>query len=197
MRHSFGPFCQPDEYLRKITHFFKAPLGKKYTVLYTWFPLKNETAAFPEGEFIIMQCAPDISVDRMPGPDIVLYSIIHNISAHQSLEQKQQLSEVFLKKFKGRKKIDRLKALEEPLAVPFGEILYLKKFNPVLYHNQKYHMNWYNHVWINMFAKLLAPLLEEAYDKGDVINPALVETMSDIAEELYKVSVDPNQKVRG
>ena len=38
-------------------------------------------------------------------------------------------------------------------------------------------------------------MIEEAFDKGDVINPALVETMSDIAEELYKISVNPNQKV--
>ncbi|MBY0462263.1 MAG: hypothetical protein K2Q34_03675 [Alphaproteobacteria bacterium] len=184
-----------DEYLRKITHFFNASLGKQYTVLYTWFPLKDESSAFPEGEFVVMQCAPDISVDRMPGPDIVLYSLIHNILAHQSLEQKQHLSEVFLKKFKGLGKIERLKIMQEPLAVVFGQILYLKKFNPVLYQNQKYYMNWYNHVWVNVLAKLLAPLLEEAYDKGEIISSTLVETMSDIAEELYKISVNPNQRV--
>ena len=142
-----------------------------------------------------MQCAADISVDRMPGPDIVLFSLVHNISAHQPLEQKQRLSEVFLKKFKGMPKIKRMDILEQPLAVIFGEILYLKKFNPTRYQKEKYYVHWFNQVWINMLAKLWTPLIEEAFDKGDVINPALVETMSDIAEELYKISVNPNQKV--
>lgn len=184
-----------DEYLRKVTRFLNASLGKHYTVLYTWFPLKDESSAFPEGEFIVMQCAPDIAVDRMPGPDIVLFSIIHTISAHQPLEQKQHLSEVFLKKFRGMNKIKRMDVLEQPLAVILGGILYLKKFNPTRYQKEKYYVHWFNQVWTNTIAKLWTPLVEEAFDKGDIINPSLIETMADIAEELYKVSVDPNQKV--
>ncbi len=185
-----------DKYLKKVARFYNSRLGKKYTVLYTWFPLENQSAAFPEGEFMIMQCSPNMPIDRIPGADIVVHEIIHTISVHQPLEQKLQLSEIFLRKFKGLDKFpgyDRLRILEEPLAVVFGQALYLKKFKPELYQKEKYQMIWYNYPWVSTMAQLLEPILEEAFDRGDVLSPDLIEIMSDMAKPLYQISINPNQ----
>ena len=185
-----------DKYLKKVARFYNSQLGKRYTVLYTWFPLEDQSSAFPEGEFMIVQCSPKTPVDKMPGLDVIVHEIIHTISVHQPLEQKLQLSEVFLKKIKGLGKFpgyDRLRILEEPLAVVFGQALYLKKFNPERYQKEKYQMIWYNYLWVSVMAQLLVPVLEEAFEKGDVLNPGLIETMSDMAKSLYQISINPNQ----
>lgn len=175
-------------YLKKIALFYQSKLGENYTVLYVWMPLGKEANAFPAGDFLILQCHPDIPREKIPGSDVIVHEIIHTISARQSLEQKQIMTKVFLEKFKGAGKVEKLKILEEPLAVVWGQALYLKKFNPSLYKQENYKMIWYNHPWVRVYAQLLAPLMEEVYQSGETINAGLVETMADMAQDLYLVS---------
>lgn len=176
-------------YLKKIALFYQSKLGENYTVLYVWAPLGKETFAFPAGDFLIMQCHPNTPAENVPGPDVIVHEIIHTISARQPLEQKQELTKVFLEKFKGAGKVERLKILEEPLAVVWGQVLYLKKFNPALYEQENYRMIWYNHPWVRVYAQLLTPLMEEVYQSGETINAGLMETMADMAQDLYLVTM--------
>ncbi len=183
-------------YLKKVARFYQSEIGEKYTVLYVWLPLGKENYAFPSGDFLIIQCHSDTPVEKIPGPDIIVHEIIHTISARQSLEQKQMLTKIFLEKFKGAAKIEKLKILEEPLAVVWGQALYLKKFNRSIYKQKSYKMNWYNHSWVNVYAQLLIPLIEDAYNTGVVLNAELVNTMADMAQTLYLVNVTNNQQRR-
>ncbi len=181
-------------YLKKVALFYQSKLGENYTVLYVWAPLGKETNAFPVGDFLIMQCHPDTPIEKVPGPDVIVHEIIHTISARQSQEQKQMMTKVFLEKFKGAGKVEKLKILEEPLAVVWGQALYLKKFNPSLYKQENYKMIWYNHPWVNVYAQLLAPLMEEVYQSGETINAGLIETMADMGQALYLVTTSVGQR---
>ncbi len=122
---------------------------------------------------------------KYDGSDIVMHEIVHTISAKQSLKQKQILTKEFLNKCNINGKIKRLRILEEPLAVVFGQMLFIKQFIPNKF---RFDSNWYSKPWVRMFAKLSMPIVEETFKAGKSITDKLIPRLSKICAEAVRVS---------
>lgn len=177
-------------FLGKVAHFYQSTLGENFTVLYVWYPKISSGTAFASGPYAFIQCHPDISPEKALGIDIVIHEIVHMISARQSLASKQKLTSTFINIFKEAESMDKYKILEEPLAVVWGQAMYLKLFNPEAFLKQNYKMNWYYRSWVNVYAQLLIPLLEEAYQKEEIMDEDFIRLVACIARELYFISVN-------
>jgi len=172
------------EYLERVADFYNVKVDVTYTVIYVWWPPLNRTYASPTGKYLVMRYNP-IKHSKYDDSDIVMHEIIHTISAKQSLKQKKTLTKEFLNKCSINGKMESLRILEEPLAVIFGQMLFIKQFIPNKF---RFDSNWYSKPWISMFAKLSMPVVEENFKAGKSINDNLIPRLSKICAEAVQVS---------
>lgn len=174
-----------DAYFAKVARFFRVNTDIDYRVLYVWWPPINRTNASPIGTFLLMRYNPIKHLeDAKLDSDIVFHEVVHTISARQDLAQKQALTREFVATCDTKGKIKRMNLLEEPLAVAFGQALFLQQFDPSRY---QYGTNWYAEKWTNMFAKLIYPTVKEEFDTGRTITDGLVQKAGKHCKEVLAV----------
>ena len=117
--------------------------------------------------------------------DIVFHEIVHTISTRQNILQKQAITKQFLGKCPIQDKLQRLKILEEPMAVALGQILYLETYQP---DKLKLEDQLYRDPWVNSFSKLIFPVLKTEITMGHKITDGVVWKMAKICLELVETS---------
>lgn len=173
-----------DDFFNKIVKFYNSKETLTYRVLYTWWPPISRTNASPTGQYLIMRNNPVTHKNRNDS-EIIAHEIIHAISTNQPLEQKKILTETFLKKCPVQDKLRKLVIFEEPLAVVFGQLLFLEKFRP---EQLSLSENLYNDPWINTFARILFFPLKTRFEKGETINQGIVTESAELCFDLYQTA---------
>lgn len=172
-------------YFEKVARFYRVTADLSYRVLYVWWPPIDRTNASPTGKFLLMRYHPvkhlqDAKIDS----EIVFHEVVHTISARQDLAQKQALTKEFIATCDTQGKIKRMNVLEEPLAVAFGQSLFLQQFDPTRYN---YGSNWYSEKWTNLFSKLIYPTVKEEFEAGRTITDGLVQKAGKHCKEVLTV----------
>lgn len=168
------------QFFRTVEQFYGVNANIDYAAIYVWWPPLNSDYAYPVGSSLILAKNP---VEHIDWPDEydVFHEVVHTISARQPAVQKQKLTEAFLKICDIRFKEDSEKILEEPLAVAIGQMLFLKRFDPKLYTEEK---NWYEDPWINRFSQAIFPLVEQAFAKNQLLDVDLIEKAAGACKQL-------------
>ncbi len=149
-----------EKFLRNISTFYGVKDSVRYEVLFVWWPPISRSNATPSGNYLVMRLNPTRHANE-DNTDVIFHEVVHAISARQDLNQKQKFTEEFLRICEVGAKLQKLKILEEPLAVANGQMLYQSRFQPKRFeHSSK----WYNNAWISMFGKLLYPTVKSYSD---------------------------------
>ena len=174
------------KYFSDVATFYNVKPELTYRILFVWFPPIKRSNASPTGRFLIMRYNPaeDLEMAKSDS-DIAFHEVVHVISTHQSLEQKKKLTEKFLEICPVREKLKSLTILEEPLAVIFGQAIYLQKFNPEKLDLSK---PLYNNPWISSYSKLLLPIIKKELNGKKNINDGAIEKAALVCKELVLAS---------
>lgn len=176
-----------NNYFAQVAAFYNVKPSLEYRISFVWFPAIKRSMASPTGNFLVMRYNPieDLKM-AATDTDIAFHEIVHVISNHQSLEQKKSITDAFLKNCDVKDQLKKLTILEEPLAVVFGQIIFLKKFNPT---KLKLDQSLYNNPWISVYAKLLHPVAEDYLKNKKTINDDFFQPAGRICNELVKASM--------
>lgn len=182
------------QYFSEVTAFYGVQNPGKYKILFTWFPPINRSNASPSGRYLIMRYNPiEHLASAEADSDIAFHEVVHAISAQQPLDQKQKITEEFLQKCAVKERLKRLTILEEPLAVVFGQALYLERFDA---QRLKLDESLYENAWISTFAKLLLPIARNELKMKRSIKAGFIASAGNICRELVAASeqLGPPQK---
>jgi hypothetical protein len=171
-----------DKYLSEIAAFYKVTPALDYRILFTWFPPIERSNASPTGKYLLMRYNPLKHLEMAAqDSDIAFHEIVHVISNKQPLEQKQLLTEQFLKSCQVKDQLKKLTILEEPLAVVFGQAIFLERFDPKRLNLGE---SLYNNPWISSYAKLLLPIVKTQLKAGKSIADDFIPTAASLCNEL-------------
>jgi hypothetical protein len=175
-----------DRYFSQVSSFYNVKPALEYRVIFVWWPSMKRTNASPTGNFLVMRYNPvdDLKIAASDS-DIAFHEVVHVISNHQPLEQKKALTEAFLKTCDVGDRLKKLTILEEPLAVVFGQILFLEKFNPI---KLKLDQSLYSNPWISVYAKLLHPIAEDFLKSQKTINDDFISSAAKVCNELVQAA---------
>lgn len=172
------------DYINKVRRFYSVKEDLKYRVLYVWWPPKKWTNAVPVGPFLVMRYNPEKHAKNNDS-EIVVHEIIHTISSYQSLEQKRELTDQFLKVCPVENQLRRYQILEEPMAVVFGQIIFNRKFRDP---NFSISEKLYNNKWITTYSRLVYDPLAQSFEKNETINDSFIDQASIICSDLLEAS---------
>jgi hypothetical protein len=171
-----------------ISRYYSVSENMNYEVLYAWFPPLERDSASPTDKFLVFQQNP-IKHIHSDDEDIVFHEIIHTLSARQPQKQKEEISKIFLEacpslteKFVGT---NRGRILEEPMAVAIGQIQFLKETSPS---RLKWDSKLYNNPWINVFAKLIHPVVEDDLTKKRQFSVETGKKLGFLCNEFFQAS---------
>ncbi len=118
-------------YFSKVAKFYNVDPSLDYRILYVWFPPIERSDASTTGKYLVMRYNPIKALKiAAEDSDIAFHEVVHVISNQQTFNQKKMLTEEFLKNCDIKDSLRKLTILEEPLAVIFGQIIFLEQFNP-------------------------------------------------------------------
>ncbi len=174
------------QYFSEVAAFYNVQPKLVYKVLLVWFPPIKRSNASPTGKYLVMRYNPieDLEMAQEES-EIAFHEIVHSISSQQSLAQKQKLTQDFLNICSVKDRLKALTILEEPLAVVFGQAIYLEKFNP-----KKLDLvePLYNNPWISSYAKLLLPIAKDYLKFKKNINQGFIQKAALVCEEFVSAS---------
>lgn len=177
-------------YFSKVANFYNVEPSLEYRILYVWFPPIERSNASPTGKYLVMRYNPIKALKiAEEDSDIAFHEVVHVISNQQTFDQKKMLTEEFLKTCDIKDSLKKLTILEEPLAVIFGQILFLEQFNPT---RLKWDQSLYNNPWISTYAKLLFPIAKDRLNKSKKITDDFVPAAARICKELVQASMKLN-----
>ena len=159
------------QYLSLISAIF-APVtdasdgGASFTALYVWWPDTNQTAATPNGGALVLRVRPRAG-EVVNSADVVAHETIHVFAARMNEARQQSLSELLLDGCHAPASLRRLAILEEPIATALGNIEFRRRFMPQRF---SWSRRWYGDAWVNVYARLLQPLLVERLSTGVVLD---------------------------
>lgn len=173
-------------YFGEVARFYNVKSDLSYRVLYTWWPPIKRTNASPTGRYLIMRYNPVQHIDIAETDwDIAFHEVVHAISAMQPLEQKQQITQAFIKICDPRESVKRGRILEEPLAVALGQIEFLRRFAPK---KLVYDDSLYIDPWVNLLGKLIHPVLEKSLREKKNIQQGFAESAARLCREVLAAS---------
>jgi hypothetical protein len=170
--------------LSDISKFYGVEQNVQYDVLFVWWPPISRTNATPTGDYLIMRYNP-IKHSSYDDTDIVMHEVVHTISRQQPLKQKQRFTKLFIDTCDLRKKLKKLRILEEPLAVANGQMMFQKRIQPKRF---QFTSKWYNNAWISMYGKLIFPLVEEYLDAGNSMDEDFITKAATACLEASKAA---------
>ena len=167
------------KYLEDVERFYHSEADIIYTVLFLWWPPLDRTRAGVAGEYLLMKYNP--LKHQGDASDVAMHEIIHVISSYQPLTQKRKLTAQFLDRCAVKDKFKMLTILEEPLAVVFGQMLFLHRFDREQFDHTK---SWYRNGWIDEYSRLLFPLSEDALQKHQRITGPFIVKAADACNQI-------------
>ena len=179
------------KYFEEVSFFYGVKENFMYQVLYLWWPPVERTNATPSGNYLLMRYNPTKHFySAKEDVDIIFHEIVHTISAQQSLEQKEKLTQQFLVGCEVAGKMKKLKILEEPLAVAIGQIELLKRVDPKRLNFQK---SLYNDPWISLFGKVIHPIVSNFFKEKKNINQDFIKAAAGLCREVFETSKEIDQ----
>jgi hypothetical protein len=177
-------------YLARVRGLFGAGPAPAFTALYVWWPSTERTLATPSGPHLLMRVRPAPG-EVVNSADVVAHEAVHVYAALQTDSAKQAVSAAVLDRCTPPAGARRLAVLEEPIATVLGNIEFRRRFQPRRF---QWGRQWYGDPWVDVFARLLYPVLIGALDSGQPL-----ETVSRDAGALCAVlarSWDPAPAAR-
>lgn len=175
-----------NRYFSQVTAFYNVKPSLEYRIIFVWFPPIKRSMASPTGNFLIMRYNPTEDLKMAADDtDIAFHEVVHVISNYQPLEQKKSITEAFLKSCNVTQ-LKKLTILEEPLAVIFGQIIFLENFNPA---KLKAGQSLYNNPWISVYAKLLHPVVKDYLKNKKTISDDFIQSAGKVCNELVQASM--------
>ena len=156
-----------EQYLSVVSALF-APASERsdgrasFTALYVWWPDTNQTAATPNGSAFVLRVRPRAG-EVVNSADVVAHETIHVFAARMSEARQQSLSGALLDGCHAPASLRRLAILEEPIATALGNIEFRRRFMPQRF---SWSRRWYGDAWVNVYARLLQPVLAERLITG-------------------------------
>ncbi|MCM2280128.1 MAG: hypothetical protein NDJ89_18815 [Oligoflexia bacterium] len=157
-------------YFNQLGKFFAVEASVHYTALYLWWPPLSRDYAWASGDQLLLFENPGKHLG-VASEDVVLHEVVHTLSSRQSREQKRRLTDRFLAVCPLPKGMPVMNPLEEPLAVVFGQMLFLNRFDPARFRTEK---SWYRNEWIDAFARAIFAISKEALEKEESINDGFI-----------------------
>jgi hypothetical protein len=168
----------------KILKYYSVTEKINYEVLYTWWPPIKKDYATPTDKFLVLRQNP-IKHFNWDDEDVVFHEIVHTISVRQPQKQKEEISKTLLEKCPIEGKIQTGKILEEPMAVVFGQIMFLETFKPK---QLTWESKLYNNPWISSFAKLIYPVIKAEFQTAKNFSVKTAEKVGFLCNELLQTS---------
>jgi hypothetical protein len=131
-------------------------------VLYVWWPDSMHTFATPKGRVLVLRVRPR-SGETVNSADVVVHEAVHVFTASMPEAQKVALSGTLLDGCAIPERVRRLAILEEPIATALGNIEFRRRFMPQRF---TWGRRWYGDAWVDVYARLLHPLLVERAATG-------------------------------
>lgn len=169
------------DFARKVADFYGVASLPRFTVLYTWWPPGAHVAANNRGRYLILKAHPVAHREAaLRDIDLPVHELVHQVSAHQSEEQKRALTQVFLAGCAAAHTFAAPKILEEPLAVVHQKE-FLRQNDPARFEVQS---AWYGDPWVSAFAKRLFEPTTRAQRSGRRLDAAFVAGAAEICAKL-------------
>ncbi|MAF76652.1 MAG: hypothetical protein CME60_00720 [Halobacteriovoraceae bacterium] len=173
-----------DRALKLTKGFVLGKKGRKWnlTMLPVWSPGTVLPSVDIRGEFLILRYNPLTQTENWDYTDILKKAVAAVFYA-QDLEQRENLSKLFKLKCNGREY-----EFQEATQIAFGAMLprYIKtkrKFN--LYER------WSSKVFVDVYAKLLFPLMEENIKNKGTFSGFFMEQSSFLCRQLHQLAIRP------
>jgi hypothetical protein len=139
-----------------------------YTAVYVWWPDTAQTRATPAGRTLVLRVRPAAG-DTVNSADVVAHEFIHAAAATMSAARQRDLSTRVLAGCTPPAGLRRLVLLEEPIATALGNIEFRRRFQPARF---SWRRRWYGEPWVDVYARLLHPVLAERVETGVPLDTA-------------------------
>jgi hypothetical protein len=158
----------------RMAHFYGVTDPRTFTVLYVWWPPVESVEANNREGVLLMKYNPTRHGGHPEKEvDVVVHEMGHDVSRRQSEAQRRAFSDLYRAGCPFPTEVDNPRALEEPLTVAQQKI-FLRAVLPAEFAKTK----WYNDPWISTVAKRFFPDVSAAYERGDVLDEALVRRLA-------------------
>jgi hypothetical protein len=157
-----------------------APRPAPLSVLYVWWPDSMHTFATPKGRVLVLRVRPR-SGETVNSADVVVHEAVHVFAASMPEAQKAALSGTLLDGCAVPERVRRLAILEEPIATALGNIEFRRQLMPRRF---AWGRRWYGDAWVDVYARLLQPLLAERTATGRRLDGAFAREAAGLCSAL-------------
>jgi hypothetical protein len=173
-------------YLGDVARLLTASLDSTRAVeaIYVWWPDTLQRRASPVGTSLIVRVRPSAD-DVVNSADVIAHEAVHLFAASMPIALQQQLSATFLDGCTPPPGVRRLAVLEEPLATALGNITFRQRFQPERF---SWGRRWYGDAWVDVFARLLQPMLVERWPRVPALDVSFAREASALCASLGRVA---------
>lgn len=154
------------------------------TALYVWWPDSTQTRATPSGRALLLRLRP-MSGDTVNSADVVVHEAVHVFAAAMPPDRQLAMSALLLDGCAVPPRVRRLAVLEEPLATALGNIEFRRRFLPSRF---SWSRRWYGDDWVEVYARLLHPMLAERVDREQPIDASFIRQATVLCADLVHTS---------
>ena len=164
----------------RIAHFYGVTEPQTFTVLYVWWPPVESVEANNREGVLLMKYNPTRHGGHPEKEvDVVVHEMGHDVSRRQNEARRRTFSDLYRAGCLFPTEVDNPRAFEEPLTVAQQKI-----FLRTALHDEFAKTKWYNDPWISTVAKKFFPDVSAAYERGDVLDEALVRRLAASCSEV-------------
>ncbi len=149
-------------------------------VLYVTWPDSMRTFATPNGRALLLRVRPRDG-ETVNSADVVVHEAVHVFAAGMPEAQKAALTNILLDGCAVPEAVRRLAVLEEPIATALGNIEFRRRFMPQRF---AWGRRWYGDAWVDVYARLLHPLLVDRTATGRPLDVAFAREATGLCTAL-------------
>lgn len=171
--------------IKKAKKFFYGKKKIKFDLKmhFVWWPKTEEPIVEIRGNHLLLRFHPVAHLGKLYLDDILVFGILA-LSHGQEVNQKENLTKVFNQGCQLPKDFPALDIIELPLATAWGKILFTKNQNKKAFSLYK---KWSIHPWVNLYSKMLFPLVEEAAKRKEGLSGGFIRAAAGICDEMKAV----------
>jgi hypothetical protein len=157
----------------------------QYTALYVWWPDSDQTRASPSGRVLRLRVRPH-AADTVNSADVVAHEYVHVLAAAMPVATQQALSTTILDGCAAPAFVHRrLAFVEEPIATALGNIEFRQRFLPQRF---SWTRRWYNDPWVDVYARLLHPVLLHQLSTGRELGVPFAKAAAGLCTTLSRLT---------
>lgn len=172
-------------FLTRVGAFYRVDDDLEFTVRLVWWPPVRRTFAYAKGQTFLLYRHPEEHVGESDRADIAIHETVHYISAHQTPEQKRDLSDAYLDSCPVTVAANQYDLLEEPLAIAWGQIAFTKYVRGDRLDLSK---SLYNRALPDVLAKLFWLEIDAIYAADETITDGFIDRLAKHCAALLETS---------